>query len=311
MSNLRTFDFSCVPGDKISITQLLHLFEHAPLLRKIRLYEALPDFSDVPLGRMVPLPNLNSLVTRAHQAHTIVTNHLSIPTGATIIQGFDFGDADPQIHIHLPSTFENFKNLSSITSIDLHFIRSVQVRLTGPYRGLVMRCFWAPGNSIPADTHLRVLQSLNLFRISEVEKLTIGRWSHFSSRRGTIEASSHQTFSLVDNLRVLALKNCVNLPFVIALNPQKNASRVLICPKLEGLHMDIEREGWLCIRELLEMAGERALGGAKLKAVTIVCSQGLVPARELFKLRAHVLHFEYRYGRYDVSSTVPDNANCG
>ena len=85
MSNLRTFDFSYVPSDKISITQLLHFFEHAPLLRKIRLYEALPDFSDVPLGRMVPLPNLNSLVIRAHQAHTIVTNHLSIPTGATII----------------------------------------------------------------------------------------------------------------------------------------------------------------------------------------------------------------------------------
>ena len=85
MSNPRTFDFSYVPSDKIPITQLLHFFEHAPLLRKIRLYEALPDFSDVPLGRMVPLPNLNSLVIRAHQAHTIVTNHSSIPTGATII----------------------------------------------------------------------------------------------------------------------------------------------------------------------------------------------------------------------------------
>ena len=110
---------------------------------------------------------------------------------------------------------------------------------------------------------------------------------------------------------MLALNNCVNLPFVITLNPQKNASRVQICPRLEELHMDIEREDWFCIGELLEMAEERALGGAKLKAVTIVCSQELVPARELFKLRAHVLHFECRYGPYDVSPTVPDNANCG
>ena len=54
-----------------------------------------------------------------------------------------------------------------------------------------------------------------------------------------------------------------------------------------------------------------ALGGAKLKAVTILCSQELVPARELFQLRAHVLHFEYRYGPYDVGPTVPENANCG
>jgi hypothetical protein len=294
MSNLRTLNLSDIPSDKISITQLLHLFERAPLLCKIKLWDALPNFSNVPLGRVVALPNLKSFTIIAQQAHTILTNHLSIPAGALISQELSFDRGDSPISFHLPKTFENLKNLSNIASVNLDFGSGIFLRLRAPSGGLIMRCRWPHFGSTPSDIHCEILRSLHLFNMSGVERLAISRWPHHS-RNETIEDSIFQTSLLIGNLRALTLVDCVSPPFFEVLNPQENASGTLVFPKLEELSVYIKSRECLYSGELLEMAEERASRGAKLKAVTIVCFQEIqVPAKEVFKLRAHVSHVEYR-----------------
>ena len=277
------------------MTQLLHFFERAPLLRKIGLWDALPCSSDVPLGRVVALPNLKSLLISAQQSHTILMNHLSIPAGALTTQELYFPDNYPPIPFHLPKTLENLKNLSNIASLNLDFDSGIHLRLRGPSGGLTMRCHWfGPGSTAPIDTHCEILRSLHVFSMSEVERLAISHWLHHS-RQETIEPSIYRTFLLISNLRTLTLVDCISPPFITVLNPQGNASGTLVFSKLEELSVYIKHRSRFCGKELLEMAKERASRGAKLKAVTIVCFQELqVPAKEVFKLRAYVSHVEYR-----------------
>jgi len=81
MSNLKTFDLRRVPGDRVSVTQLLNFFKRAPLLRKIRLEGAFPNSSDAPPGRVGSLPHLKFLTIAAFSAHVALLNHILIPIG--------------------------------------------------------------------------------------------------------------------------------------------------------------------------------------------------------------------------------------
>ena len=315
VSNLQTFILRDIPGDKVSVNKLLHLFERAPLLRKIDIDNALPDSSDAPPGRVEPLPNLELLrvETCAEKSHTILLNHLSIPTGALITQDFDFSDANSPILFHLPKTFENLKNLSNIASINLGFDTGVDLRLNGPSGGLVMCGSWDGNGPSPTLAGCQGLRSLSAFRISEVERLTISYWSHTLPRKGTNRALVYQTLLLMGNLRALSLTSCVNLSFIIALNPKENTSRALICPKLEELTVYGNKRGWFCGEEILEMAKERSFRGAKLKTVTFIDPQELIPAREVFELRAHVSRVEHKFDHYpprwDSIPGVPDDTD--
>jgi hypothetical protein len=134
---------------------------------------------------------------------------------------------------------------------------------------------------------------LNIFHISGVERLNISHWSHTIPRWGTTKGSIYQTLVLMTNLRALKLFICFNLSFFIALNPKENASRALICPKLEELALYSGKKGF-CGRELFGMARERASSGAKLKTILIVGSEELMPAKEVLKLRDQAEHVEYR-----------------
>ena len=152
-----------------------------------------------------------------------------------------------------------------------------------------------PGHGpIPISICCEVLQSLNVFHISEVEKLKISRWSHTIPWWGTTKALIYQTFVKMGNLRALKLIVCVNSPFFIALNPKEHASRSLVCPKLEELTVYSGKRDLFCGRELLEMAKERASRGVKLKSVTIIGPEELMLAKEVFKLRAQIEHVEHR-----------------
>lgn len=131
LSNLTTFDLCRVPSNKISVTRLLDFFGRAPL-RKIRLQDAFPNSSDAPLGRIVSLPHLKSLTIVAQPAHTILLNHLLIPTGASLTQGFNLSGGKSPIPTYLPKTLKNFKHVSHITSINLSFDLRMFLRLTGP-----------------------------------------------------------------------------------------------------------------------------------------------------------------------------------
>ena len=240
------------------------------------------------------LPNLKSLLISVQQSHTILMNHLSIPAGALTIQESYFPDDDTPIPFHLPETLENLKNPSNIASLNLDFNSGIHLRLRGPSGGLTMRCHWfGPGSTAPIDTHCEILRSLHVFSMSEVERLAISHWLHHS-RQETIEPSIYRTFLLISNLCTLTLVDCVSPPLITVLNPQGNASGTLVFPKLEELSVYIKNRSHFYGKELLEMAKERASRGAKLKAVTIIGLQELVPAKEVFKLRAHVSRVEYR-----------------
>ena len=298
MSNLRTFVLRDVPSDKISVNQLLRFFERAPLLRRITLQRAFPVSSDAPPGQVVPLPNLKFLDISAKQSHTILIDHLSFPTGALITQDFTFSGPDSPIPFHLPRTFKNLKNLSNISSINLNFNLGINLRLRGSSGGLCMRGSRSGQGVAP---NLWDLQSLKKFRISEVERLAISQWSHTIPRQGTTEDPIFQTFLLMENLRTLTLTCCVNSSFFIALNPKENDSRTLICPRLQELSVYSEKTDWFGSREQMEMAKERASGGAGLKTITIVGPHELVAAEEVFVLQAFGLHVECR-----VDDTPPE-----
>jgi hypothetical protein len=64
---------------------------------------------------------------------------------------------------------------------------------------------------------------------------------------------------------------------------------------LEELTLYVEVRKEFYILELMEMAKERALRGAKLRLITVVGLGELVSGKEVFKLREHVTHVEYRF----------------
>jgi hypothetical protein len=90
------------------------------------------------------------------------------------------------------------------------------------------------------------------------------------------------------------LIECLNLPFILALNPKKNPTQTVLCPKLEKLEIHIGKKDQFCIDELLEMAKERASEDVGLEDITMVSPQEFVPTKEVLKLRTHVQHVEYK-----------------
>jgi len=100
----------------------------------------------------------------------------------------------------------------------------------------------------------------------------------------------------MEDLRTLTLARCTNLPFILTLNPRKNPSKTILCPKLEQLTLYIKRTTHqYCLNELLSMAKERASRGAKLSVISIINLDNVfVSAEEMDQLREHVSRVEYR-----------------
>ena len=310
LSNLITFDLRQVPSNEVSVTRLLDFFERAPLLRKIHLLDAFPDSSDAPPERVVSLPHLKYLTIAALPVHTILLNHLLIPTGASLHQGFDFVDYKSPILAYLPKTFGNLKNLSHITSISLAFNSGMSLRLGGPSGTHYVDGNWNGGPITPPTVERRILRSLTQLRISAIERLAITKY-HAAQPLGAAKSPAYEIFLLMNNLRALTLTLCHNLSFISALNPRENPSETIVCPELEELVLHIGSKDWFCINEMLKMVAERASSGAKLSTITIVSLQEFVPAKEVLKLRNHVSRVKYRLDD-SVSAwhIVPADADC-
>jgi len=138
MSNLTTLDFQMGFGN-ISTTRLLDFFEHAPLLRDIKLIDSLPDYSNAPAERLVSLLHLTSLNISDEPVHSILLNHILVPAGASVTLEFGFdGEIFPIID-YLPRSLDNVKNISRVTSINLAFDLGVAIRVNGPSGSLCDR----------------------------------------------------------------------------------------------------------------------------------------------------------------------------
>lgn len=310
LTKLTTFEFHQVPGNEISVTQLLDFFERAPLLREIELVASLPDSSNAPLERVVSLNHLRSLRIDAQQPHSILLNHLHIPVGALARLEFKVNNETVPISDYLPTPLDNLSNISRITSVNLSFQSGMAMRLGGPNGGLYVVGTCASGGSAPTTLDAKILRYLNKFPISMTEMLAVTLHDGSADLDREIEESgAYRTLLLMNNLRTLTLTGCINLSFISALNPDCNTSHTTVCPKLEELifytrgdHEDS------CIEELLEMAKGRALRNAELSIIVVICARKFFPAEKAFELRRYAKHVEYRPDDEPSSwDTIPDD----
>jgi len=295
LSKLTTLNPYRVSEDNILLTQLLDFFESAPHLRHIHLCDSNPTSSNAPAERVVSLPHLKDLSIIAQPAHSIL-NHLSIPAGASLHLEFTYSGKESPIPSYLPNPPDRLHNISHITAVNLCLDSEQRsVRLSGPSGELCMLGWWTRGGDKPYDGIETFLRSLSRFDISRTQWLTVTLYRFQPSNLPTTEWTIYRTFHSMKNLRTLTLSRCNNLEFVLALNPSKNPSKTILCPKLEEIILYIERPDQFHVDELLSMAKERASGGVKLPTITIVSTEALAPTKEVFQLRKHVSRVEYKF----------------
>ena len=312
MPNLTTFALSSFPKDQITVTQLLNFFESAPLLHTIKFEYSIPESSDASPGRVVSLPCLKELTINAYPAHSILLNHLSIPSGASLILGCGFGSDTSLIPDYLPKPSENIKPLSRVTTINLLFdVKYKCLRLDGSDGETYVR-----GRALDEGTpshvvNCRILRSLDQSILSTTKWLAISKLILLQPVR-VDESRIFHTLRSTNNLRALVLTECHSRPFVLALNPNQNLSNLVVCPKLEDLALCIG--DWISFptEDVFSMAEARALRGKKLSSITIIATHDVVPGREVLKLREHVGRMDFRVG--DVLpdwDSLPDEVSYG
>jgi len=310
--NITSFRLCHFPGtvDPPFTTRLLDFFESAPLLRDITLRHSIPTSSDAPPERLVSLPHLKELSTTSQRAQSILLNHLSIPNGALLLIAFTFNGESSPLLDNLPKTLNNLDNLSHVNAINLTFdTKEKSLRLDGPSGGLYIWGTWTAWGSFSPRWERRVLRSLLRFDLSQVQKLTVTKYT--ASPPNQIEESpTFQTLLLMNDLCTLTLIKCNNLSFIQALNPERNKSDTVLCPDLEELVLYVKRQDLFYLDELVEMASERDERYAKLSSVTIVSLDEMCSRKEVFKLRRFVSRVEYKL---DVVSpewdTIPGDGN--
>jgi hypothetical protein len=265
---------------------------------------------------MVYLPYLRSFRISTRPAHSILLNYLHIPAGASVTLASRPSEEGPPIPDYLLRSLDNLSNISHITSVNLNFDSQMGVRFKGPSGGLYVINTW-DGKRLPILDH-RILQSLNKFPISTTERLAFTRY-HITAHSKTEKSGVYRTLLLMHNLRTLTLTNCLNLSFILALNPSRNASNTVVCPKLKEVVLYIqkqhihEQQDGSSMDELLEMAKDRASRGAKLLSIVITCPWG-IPV-EVSGLRSYVSRVEYRLDdespRWDVHPGEVDEGGYG
>ncbi|KAF9643177.1 hypothetical protein BDM02DRAFT_3132611 [Thelephora ganbajun] len=283
--------------DSILLTQLLDFFESAPFLRHIQLHGSIPSSSGAPTERVVSLPHLKDLNIMTQSVHSIPLGHLSIPAGASLRLEFSFSGAEPPDFPYLPKSPEDLCNLSYITAVNLCFSPERRLmRLNGPSgEPYVFGNRIRGGNESRSRTG-RLLQSLYQFDVSRSRRLAITLDGYRPSVTSQIVAGIvDRILHSMEDLRTLMLARCNNLPFVQALNPAKNPSKVVLCPELEGIILYIEYPDQFPIDELLSMAEKRASRGAKLSAITTIGMDAPASTKEVSRLRKHVSRVKHKF----------------
>ena len=301
LPQLTTFTMSrLVSTEVLSVTRLLDVFSNAPLLSKIEL-RAIPKSSDAPPRRLVSLPCLESLTILTGETHiSTLLNHLSIPAGAFLHLELDFNGVESPLPKFLPKNLETLRNIDHITSAYLYFeLTVVIVKLDGPSGGLNMRgdrADWI-GPTTTMVSERNTLSSLDYFDTSKIQRLAFTTYGF--PMHDEIDESLHYVLNIMGDLRTLFLNQCNILPFIPALDPDRNPKKSVPCPKLEELVLYIEDEERFYITELMNMAKGRASKGSKFRSITVIGLEGVVSEGDVFKLRECVEHVECRYEEHE------------
>ena len=202
------------------------------------------------------------------------------------------GDASPILD-YLPKPSENVKSLSRIITINCLFgIGEKCLRLNGPDgETYVFSRRTSYVNSPLYAVDGQILRSLDQSILSTTKRLTISRLKRPLLR--FTKSQTFQTLSSVNSFHTLVLTRCYNLPFILPLNPNKNPSNLVVCPKLKDLVLCIQERNWFYLMDMLSMAEGRALRDTKLSSITIVGFGKLVLGKNAFKLREHVGRVDY------------------
>ena len=290
LANLTTFILKRCPPGRDFVIRLLDFFENAPLLHTVVLEESIPDSSNAPPGRIVPLPHLVRLTMDMGLAHSILLNHLCIPIGVSLTLYFGFRGERSPLQDCLPATLANLRNLSHIITINFRFIETNKsIRMNGSSGELYFYASNWPTSTFATES--RILCSLNPSILLTTRRLAVSWYEH--PRPAEVEKCPvfHTLFSM-DSLRTLVLNECHNLPFILALNPEENSSKLVACPNLETLIFYIKSRDQFHAKSLVSMAKEQALRDAKLSLVKIVCLGGLMLGEEWLGLCEHVMRVE-------------------
>jgi len=295
LRNLTTFELRSEPGNKITVMRLLDFFASTPHLRDITLRKSIPTSSNASSTRVVPLLHVKNLTIIADRAHSILLNHLCIPAGASLILDFEFICDKSPLPNHLPKTIKNLENVFRITTVNLYFDRGKKfVQLIGPSGSLCMYGRLDDLGMPSLNLDGRILQSLDYFPFHITQRLAITKYEALGPAKIN-KSFPYQILLRMMDLRTLTLTRCNNLPFILALNPVHNSPKVVPCPNLEELILYVKTRDAFNMPELMSMAKERELEGMGLQSVTIVGLGELIPGKEVFKLREHVPHVEYRF----------------
>ena len=299
LSNLTTFSLCHVPEDGILLTQLLDFFESAPHLRHIRVHDSIPSSRNAPTEQVVSLPHLKNLSIITQTTHSILLDHLSILAGASLHLEFAFSGRESSILSYLPNPPDGLRNLSDITAVNLCFgSEQRSVRLSGPSGELYVLGKWTSGGERSTYGTGEFLRSLDRFDISRTRWLAItlcGLQPSTNNDFPITARSNYKTLCSMKNLRTLTLSRSKNLIFILALNPDQNPSKTVLCPKLEEIILYIDHPFDFHLNELLSMTEERASRGAKLSAITIVNTEAFAPTKTVFQLRKNVSRVEYKF----------------
>ena len=226
----------------------------------------------------VSLPHLNTLTIDEYPPSSI----LRIPSGASLSLGFDFSGEKSPLLDYLPEASANLRNLARITVINLHFDSEEKfVQLSRPSGSLHVFARWVDWETDSYTIDRRILHSLGQPILSTTQRLTISKYRH-PNRAEDEEPPVFQTLSSTNNLRTLILTKCENLPFILALNPEENPSKPMLCPNLEEFVLYVKLRDQLHIECLISMVKNRASRGAKLLSITCCVTSCWVG---VFKLR--------------------------
>ena len=287
-SNLRVFNLSCARGG-VTVTQILDFLESSPLLQKIGIVDSIPDSSDAPPERIVPLRHVETLSITADTANYIF-KHLRIPFGASLRIWAAFrGEASPLLE-YFRGTSPNTGNLSCITAANFCFEPNVKrAKLSGPSGSFCLSGWW-DSLTIPSTTmDDRIIHSVGPRILSTTERLMISDYLRHDITN--IEQwPIFQTLLSTKNLQTLVLSRCENRLFISALNPEKNSSGIVLCPGLKKFTLFVE--SWGLTNDVVDMAKKRALRGAKLSSITIVSFGAPVPETDVLELGEHITQVE-------------------
>ena len=289
LSNLTVFELHPARRtlvDSLFVGKLLDFFESVPLLRKIELCNSIPDSPAVFPGRVIPLLALENLAINKFPAHSAFLDHLSIPRCALFKLRFSFSrDSHP-----IPFCFVNFGNLNTTTiNLLVYTARWTRMRLSGP--GGVLRL----SGTVYRWSAPSLLESLGKSDLSKARRLSVTAYP-FQSDYKIEDTLVFHTLLPMNDLRILALIEVCDLPFIRALNPEENKSRTVLCPELEDLVIYAISQDNLYLEQLKDMARNRAMRFSKLSSITIIdLSEGYQHhKRAIFSLKEYVWRVEYK-----------------